>query len=43
MLRDSGVIISILASIAKYIAFKASFDLSRLLQEAKYYYLMLAN
>lgn len=43
MLKDSGVIITILASIAIYIAFKASFDLSRLLQDAKYYYLMLAN
>ncbi|QUG41959.1 hypothetical protein KD050_01260 [Psychrobacillus sp. INOP01] len=43
MLKDGGVIISILTGIAIYIAFKASFDLSSLLQDAKYYYLTLTN
>ena len=43
MLKDSGVIITILAGIAIYIAFKASFDLISLLQDTKYYYLTLTN
>ena len=43
MLKDSGVIITILTGIAIYIAFKASFDLTSLLQDAKYYYLILTN
>ncbi|WP_318616233.1 hypothetical protein [Sporosarcina sp. YIM B06819] len=41
MLKDGGVTITILAGIALYIAFKASFDLSSSLQDAKYYYLIL--
>ena len=43
MLKDSGVIITILTGIAIYIAFKASFDLSSLLQDAKHYYVILTN
>ena len=43
MLKDGGIIITIFACIAIYIAFKASFDLSSLLQDAKYYYLILIN
>lgn len=43
MLKDGGVIITILAGIAIYIAFKASFDLSSSLQDAKYYYLILTK
>ncbi|MFJ7727840.1 hypothetical protein ACIQXV_16960 [Neobacillus sp. NPDC097160] len=43
MLKDGGVIITILAGIAIYIAFKAPFDLSSSLQDAKYYYLILTN
>ncbi|WP_066073187.1 hypothetical protein [Neobacillus soli] len=43
MLKDGGVIITILAGIAIYIAVKASFDLSSSLQDAKYYYLKLTK
>ncbi|WP_186673185.1 hypothetical protein [Sporosarcina sp. BP05] len=43
MLKDSGVVITMLSGIAIYIAFKASFDLISLLQDAKYYYLILTN
>lgn len=43
MLNDGGAIISVLAGIAIYIAFKASLDLSSSLQDAKYYYLILTN
>ncbi|EKN69349.1 hypothetical protein BABA_10816 [Neobacillus bataviensis LMG 21833] len=43
MLKDGVVTITILAGIAIYIAFKASFDLSSLLQDAKSYYLILTN
>lgn len=43
MLKDGGVIITVLAGIAIYIAFKASFDLSGSLGVAKYYYLTLTN
>ncbi|WOV87868.1 hypothetical protein QWT69_01755 [Sporosarcina oncorhynchi] len=43
MLKDGGIIITMLAGIAIYIAFKASFDLSSSLQGAKYYYLILTN
>ena len=42
-LKDVGLIITILAGIAIYIAFKASFDLSSSLQNAKYYYLIITN
>ena len=43
MLKDSGVVITMLSGIAIYIAFKASFDLISLLQDTKYYYLILTN
>lgn len=43
VLKDSGIIISIFAGIAIYIAFQASFDLISLLQDTKYYYLTLTN
>lgn len=43
ILKDSGVVITVLAGIAIYIAFKASFDLIGLLQDTKYYYLTLTN
>ena len=43
MLKDGGFIITILASVAIYIAFKATFELSSSLQDAKYYYLILTN
>ena len=43
MLKDSGVVITMLSGIAIYIAFKSSFDLIRLLQDTKYYYLILTN
>ena len=43
ILKDSGIIISIFAGIAIYIAFQASFDLISLLQDTKYYYLTLTN
>ena len=43
MLKGGGVIITMLSGIAIYIAFKASFDLISLLQDAKYYYLILTN
>ncbi len=43
VLKDSGIIISIFAGIAIYIAFQASFDLISLLQNTKYYYLTLTN
>ncbi|MEK4486088.1 hypothetical protein MHH81_10930 [Psychrobacillus sp. FSL H8-0484] len=43
MLKDSGVVITMLSGIAIYIAFKASFDLISLLQNTKYYYLILTN
>lgn len=43
MLKDGGIIITILVCIAIYLAFKASFDLNSLLQDAKYYYLTLTN
>ena len=36
LLKDSGIIITIFTGIALYIAFQASFDLSNLLQNAKY-------
>ncbi|MCH7321648.1 hypothetical protein LZ480_07050 [Solibacillus sp. MA9] len=42
-LKDSGVVITILSGIAIYIAFKSSFDLIGLLQDTKYYYLILTN
>lgn len=41
MLKKAGVIITILAGIAVHIAFNASVELSRLLQDAKYCYLIL--
>jgi hypothetical protein len=43
MLKDGGIITTILAGIAIYIAFKASFDLSSSLKLAKYYYLTITN
>lgn len=43
VLKDSGIIISIFAGIAIYIAFQASFDLISLLQNTKYYYFTLTN
>lgn len=43
MLKDIVVVITILSGIAIYIAFKASFDLISLLQDAKYFYLILTN
>jgi hypothetical protein len=43
MLKGSGVVITMLSGIAIYIAFKSSFDLIRLLQDTKYYYLILTN
>ena len=43
MLKDGGVIITILAGIAIYIAFKASFDLSSLLHDTKCFYLILTK
>ena len=43
ILKDGGVIITVFAGIAIYIAFKASFDLSGFLQDAKYYYLILTK
>ncbi|AWE08242.1 hypothetical protein DCE79_12925 [Lysinibacillus sp. 2017] len=43
MLKDSAIVITMLAGIALYIAFKASFDLSSLLQDVKSYYLILTN
>ena len=41
MLKEAGVIITILAAIAVHITFNASVELSRLLQDAKYCYLIL--
>jgi len=43
ILKESGVIIFVLAGIALYFAFEAYFDLSISLKEAKYYYLLLTN
>ncbi|MCM3722918.1 hypothetical protein [Solibacillus isronensis] len=43
MLKDSGVVTTMLSGIAIYIAFKSSFELIRLLQDTKYYYLILTN
>jgi hypothetical protein len=43
LFKNSGVIISTFAGIALYIAFNASIDLSRTLQNAKYYYLTLIS
>jgi hypothetical protein len=43
ILKESGVILSLFAGIAIYIAFKASIDLSRTFQDAKYYYLILTS
>lgn len=43
ILKDSAIVITMLAGIALYIAFKASFDLSSLLQDVKSYYLILTN
>ncbi len=43
MLKDGSVIITIVAGIAIYIAFKASIDLSSSLKVAKYYYLTITN
>lgn len=43
ILNEGKVIITILAGIAIYIAFKASFDLISSLQATKYYYLLLTN
>lgn len=43
ILKDSAIVITMLAGIALYIAFKASFDLSSLLQNVKSYYLILTN
>lgn len=41
MLKDGSAMITIFVGIAVYIAFKASFDLSRLLHDTKYFYLTL--
>ena len=43
MLKDGSIIAAALTGIAVYIAFKAAFDLSSLLQDTKYYYLILTN
>lgn len=43
ILKDSGVVITILSGIALYITFKSSFDLIRLLQDTKYYYLIVTT
>lgn len=43
ILSDGKVIITILAGIALYIVFKASFDLTSTLQAAKYYYYVLTR
>lgn len=43
MLKDSGVLTTMLSGIAIYIAFKSSFELIRLLQDTKHYYLILTN
>lgn len=43
ILKDGGIIITILVDIAIYIAFKAMFDLNGLLQSVKFYYSILAN
>ena len=43
MLKDSGVVTTMLSGIAIYIAFKSSFELIRLLQDTKHYYLILTN
>jgi hypothetical protein len=43
LLKDSGVIIAILAGIALYNTFETSLDLNTSFQDAKYYYLMLTN
>jgi hypothetical protein len=43
LIKESGVILSIFAGIAIYIAFNATIDLSRTLQDAKYYYLILTS
>ena len=41
MLKDGSAMITIFVGIAVYIAFKASFDLSSLLHDTKYFYLTL--
>lgn len=43
MLKDSGVVVTMLSGIAIYIAFKASFDLISLLQDTNFNYLILTN
>ncbi|QFF99945.1 hypothetical protein PB01_14560 [Psychrobacillus glaciei] len=43
VLKDGGIIITILAGIAIYIAFKESLNLISSLQDAKYYYLILVK
>lgn len=43
ILKDGSVITAALTGIAVYIAFKAAFDLISLLQDTKYYYLVLIN
>jgi hypothetical protein len=43
ILKESGAIIAVLAGIAIYIALEASIDLSRTLQDAKFYYLILTH
>ena len=42
-LKGGGIVITMLSGIALYIAFKSSFDLIRLLQDTKYFYLLLTS